>query len=513
MAASITLSLAKGSPLTDAELDGNFTELKRVADATEAQAAAATDAATSAALSVSDMTALLTRYAVLDGSPSFLTLALEGAVSPTAPVLKVENASDPNPANLIGYSILSSDTSSLPANGNTPRPRLFQSILSVEEGVSSTRVHENLFSSVYVTGSGTSGAEINQVHAYFENKASGPVTGDVEGFEASMLNNGTMATYMGGLVTPRNGSTGTIAAMIGMKFQYAQDNLTPGAVGAVNHIDIEAKVGDGSVATTVNALRIADPHANIVTNGRMIIGSLAMPNTVDSFWIKGEDNLESTFAVRVQNHSAQDLLWVTNAGNVHMRSALKVGSMGTVPGTIFLSNATSGTIQIQTPPTGPLGSQVLTLPVTSGTLATTSGTTTDDDAAAGQIGEYISSTVLSDLAVPLTNNIPVNVTSIELTAGDWEVTATLADNPAGATSPQNLIGAISITSGSLGTSPASGGYASFPVVRSNGVGMTMPLGVVRLSLAATTTVYLVAQAAFTISTNTAYGFIGARRVR
>jgi hypothetical protein len=81
------------------------------------------------------------------------------------------------------------------------------------------------------------------------------------------------------------------------------------------------------------------------------------------------------------------------------------------------------------------------------------GTTTNDSALSGQIGQYISATVLVGAAVALTNNTPTNITSISLTPGDWDVTATVADNPAGTTVPATLFGAISTTTSSLGTSP------------------------------------------------------------
>jgi hypothetical protein len=141
------------------------------------------------------------------------------------------------------------------------------------------------------------------------------------------------------------------------------------------------------------------------------------------------------------------------------------------------------------------------------------GTTTNDNASAGQIGEYISSTVLVGAAVSLTNNTPANVTSISLSAGDWDVTATIADIPAGSTVVSTLIAAISTASATLGASPLSGGYVSDANTRPTGFAVTIPVGTRRLSLASATTVYLVAQSGFTVSTSAAYGFIGARRAR
>ena len=49
------------------------------------------------------------------------------------------------------------------------------------------------------------------------------------------------------------------------------------------------------------------------------------------------------------------------------------------------------------------------------------GTTLGDNAVAGSVGEYVSSTVANN-TVSFSNGTPLNVTSISLTAGDWEAT-------------------------------------------------------------------------------------------
>ena len=49
------------------------------------------------------------------------------------------------------------------------------------------------------------------------------------------------------------------------------------------------------------------------------------------------------------------------------------------------------------------------------------GTTTNDNAAVGYIGEYVESNISSSSAVSFTTNVSKNITSISLTAGDWDV--------------------------------------------------------------------------------------------
>lgn len=162
----------------------------------------------------------------------------------------------------------------------------------------------------------------------------------------------------------------------------------------------------------------------------------------------------------------------------------------------------------------------ITVADTTGDLSRTGGidiegTNTDDSAAAGYIGEYISSAVLVGSAVALTTATPADITSISLTAGDWDVTAMAFFNPDNTTNTTLIIASISTTSATPDTTP--GGYfverygSAGLVHQANYGGSTV--GPKRISLASTTTIYLVARADFTVSTNAAYGLLSARRVR
>lgn len=134
------------------------------------------------------------------------------------------------------------------------------------------------------------------------------------------------------------------------------------------------------------------------------------------------------------------------------------------------------------------------------------GTTTNDNAMAGQIGEYISGTAAG---VTLSNGTPANITSIALSAGDWDVSGNVAFTPAPTTHPVTLGASCSSTSGAFGslvtlieTAFTVGQPASFDAG-----------GVTRFSLAAPATVYLVALAFFSTAGMTAGGFLAGRRMR
>lgn len=141
------------------------------------------------------------------------------------------------------------------------------------------------------------------------------------------------------------------------------------------------------------------------------------------------------------------------------------------------------------------------------------GTQTNDSAAVGRVGEYISSTVLTGAEIGLTTSTAMNVTSISLTAGDWDVEGLVSWTPAATTQVTNALTWISSTSAVIPTKPNAGSMTQVAgATFTNGVPQ-IPTGRQRISLSATTTIYLSAFAVFTVSTLAAYGFIGARRVR
>lgn len=138
------------------------------------------------------------------------------------------------------------------------------------------------------------------------------------------------------------------------------------------------------------------------------------------------------------------------------------------------------------------------------------GTTTNDDATAGNIGEYISSTVLVGAAVAVADSTNVDVTSISLTAGDWDVWGTIANVIPGTGTAE--AGWVSTSSATFPTAPNGGAEFSQQAAINNFLSMH-PVGVKRLSLAVTTTVYLTTRIVYSSGSSTAFGIIAARRVR
>lgn len=141
------------------------------------------------------------------------------------------------------------------------------------------------------------------------------------------------------------------------------------------------------------------------------------------------------------------------------------------------------------------------------------GTITNNNAATGSVGEYISATV-ADTTTGLTSGVTSNITSISLTAGDWDVTGTALLGLGAATTVANWSAGISSTSVTF-PSQTSGGYGTLAAAIPTGgnPAAVLVIGPARFSLASTTTIYLVGQATFSVSTAGGYGIIQARRMR
>ena len=156
----------------------------------------------------------------------------------------------------------------------------------------------------------------------------------------------------------------------------------------------------------------------------------------------------------------------------------------------------------------------------SGSASAVKGTTTNDNAPAGFLGEFITATVASGAAVALTSTVQANIASISLTAGDWDVSA-VADLLTGAATSVSFISAgLGTVSATQLTQVGGGGVGTDPLVTladpafvPGVTTLTLSLPPVRVSLAATTTIFFVALCTFTVSTLSAFGTIRARRMR
>lgn len=195
---------------------------------------------------------------------------------------------------------------------------------------------------------------------------------------------------------------------------------------------------------------------------------------------------------------------------------LKTNGAGANPQWAAVPGAAGGTVQSVTCGAGLTGG---TFTVT-GTCALSNvtsagqypGTATNNNATAGNIGEEIASTVLSGSAVNLPSvGTTVNITSIALTAGDWDISGSCVFQPG--TAPTYIACGVSPTSAVLNyEAPGFARIAMQPGAISPTVKSALNISPYRVSLSSSATYYLVAEGG-SGGTGNGSGHIRARRMR
>lgn len=220
----------------------------------------------------------------------------------------------------------------------------------------------------------------------------------------------------------------------------------------------------------------------------------------------GSSASPTAFAMPSCSSTVSALNWTTSTGfvcNTGLITAATVASTyaplasPTFTGTPAAPTATTGTSTTQLATTAFVTAQpTINQP---NIVASTTGTA----AASGSVGFYQTA---NTAAASATGGTPLNVASISLSPGVWDVQCSAQFVPAGTTVQQNAEIGVSTTSATFGAYPTiteSGG------VTSAGFGQVFSSPRVPLNITTTTTVFCVAQANFTVSTMQIAGTIGA----
>jgi hypothetical protein len=195
-------------------------------------------------------------------------------------------------------------------------------------------------------------------------------------------------------------------------------------------------------------------------------------------------------------------------GSANVAGTLTLSIVNTAPGTYALASLTVDnkgrvTAASAASTTG-TGSVVLAASPTITTPAIV-GVTSGANAAAGDVGEYTSSSVS---AVAITSNVATNITSLSLGAGIWRLNGYLEPAVSAGATVSLIILSISTGSAAIQGSP---GRAVSQVALP--VGCTMSLDAERrVNLSAPATLYLVGAAAYSGGAVTMNGFLGATRI-
>ena len=214
------------------------------------------------------------------------------------------------------------------------------------------------------------------------------------------------------------------------------------------------------------------------------------------------DTVNHALYVCTTTGSSSTAVWTEVTTGVNLTGQTGTGAfVGSVTPTI--------TTPVLNGPTLTNASSTTEFKFTNTTLGIT-GTATNNNAAVGVVGQLISSIVLASSPVALTDNIAANITSIALTAGDWNVWGNVRLNG----STFNMDGAGVWASTVSAVQPTTEKVNAFEVDVGNELsvwGSSIPYQ--RVSLAAPATLYLSTQCGFSTGTVAASGQIFARRAR
>jgi hypothetical protein len=254
--------------------------------------------------------------------------------------------------------------------------------------------------------------------------------------------------------------------------------------------------GIASAATLV-PVQLLNPVGS--TAGQMLVSSGASAAPTWSSSVSAITSTGQTNFINTSNGSAIQKLTGNGATTPNKFIGVLNGLL-----TIYSSNGSTQLLALDDS-----GNALFTGSVAASQTGGIVGTTTNNNANSGSVGEYVTN---AQTGTPMTTGTAVGVTSISLTAGDWDVSGVFATIPAATTTTSYVGAGISTVANTL-PSANTGARSVLSVTSAASVGNELATPTFRISLASTTTVYLIGYAQFATSTMTGNGFIRARRVR
>jgi len=349
--------------------------------------------------------------------------------------------------------------------------------------------------------------------------AAGSTATGKAGTSASVANSGTSSAAIFDFAIPRGADAGmrysfetstSMAAPASGGVRLNNASLASVTAIAVNAVDAGGVDVSDFVATWDDSTNAVKGYVEVRKEGSgATLGLYSVASVTDnSTWLQ----LAVTYVSGSGSFTAADSLYLTpyRTGNKGADGTI-AGSTGATDNAVMRADGIGGTT---------LQGSALIVSDTTAALSRSGnggvpvqGTNTNDSAAAGYVGEYNSSTVLLASAVALTSGVAADITSISLSAGDWDVRGSIATSVQPATITSVLSAWMSTVSATVPARPNEGGYSQISSAFTTGANNVIQAGVMRVSVAAPTTIYLSTSIAFTSGTLSAYGFIGARRMR
>lgn len=242
-------------------------------------------------------------------------------------------------------------------------------------------------------------------------------------------------------------------------------------------------------------------------NGALNVGSTLTFTTLDPTSLGSSVTTVTGLTTNNSPSSSADYIPYYSFADGRIRKAT-VGSIaaGATAGVSSLNGLTGGLSVVGG--TGMSVSAGGTSVTVNASAAVLPGSTGNTAAAAGNLGEYIKSEVLSGSAVGLSTGVDKDVTTVSLTAGDWQCQGSVFVNSGGTIT---IVQAwINTTVNTAPTRPNAGGFTQTGIISSSSQ-VGIPAGSIQYLLSGSQTVSLGTNASFS-STANAYGFLGCRRM-
>lgn len=347
--------------------------------------------------------------------------------------------------------------------------------------------------SQFTPGQVLTAAELNSQFALYAKLTGAAFTGGVSGTAFSGAFSGPLNGSVGA-TTPSTGSFTNLTATGTVTLPAI--SLSGLATQAANTVVANATGSSASpTAIVVPSCSTSSSALNWITSGGA--SALACNTTINAATLGG-----ATFASP----------GAIGSGTASTGSFTGLVASGTVSGTGFVNLLS---------PYALLASPTFTGTVTTAALTSTGnftpsqtngivGTTTNNNANAGSVGEIQE---VKAGVTTITSSTNTNIASISLTAGDWDVSGSVFYGPGSGDTLSVIITALNSVSATLPS------YATFPYQQDSGLTVVAggaATGVVptqRISLASTTTIYLIGFAQHSGGTCNTQGIIHARRVR